>query len=174
MSSPSASPSLRRSSRIFAHPSRYDEEQLSLQIQEQEERELHQALQESLELDDDESTDEEPPASEQDTDEEEEEKEELVDGGWTTAVHGIVFRPFSTPFGALGLSSSVQSPLDFFLIFLPLHLVQHMSVCTNEYAASKNVSNWTPTNESELYCFIGLLVYMGLSSTTANVLVFSI
>jgi hypothetical protein len=161
----SASPSLRRSSRIFAHPSRYDEEQLSLQLQQQEERGLHRALQESLQLDVGDSTDED--ASPVQSEGEEEKLDEKApaqdsDTGWKTAVQTITIRPFTTPFGASGLRRSTQSPLDFFLLFLPLSLIQHIATCTNEYAISKHAQEWEPTNTSELYFFIGLLIYMGI------------
>ena len=155
----------RRSSRIPGRPFRYDEEQLSLQLQQQEEREIQRALQESLTLDDEESTDEETPLVDEEDEEEEEEKEQVVaqtDAGWTTAMHGIVLPPFTAPSGPVGLLRSVQTPLSFFQLFLPLSLMEYVAECTNEYAAFKGARDWDPTNAAELYSFIGVLIYMGI------------
>jgi hypothetical protein len=165
MSSLSSSSSLRRSDRISSQPSRYDEEQRSLQLQQQEERELRRALQESLDLDDAESTDEELAPLEESPEEAEEEIKEPTlqsDGGWTTTMHGIVLPPFAGPFGPVGLLRSVQTPLDFLLLFLSSSLMDYVAECTNEYAAFKGAMDWVPTNASELYCFIAMLIYMGI------------
>jgi hypothetical protein len=168
MSSPSSlpsPPSSRRSSRISSRPSRYDEEQLSCQIQQQDERDLQQAIQESLERDVDDSTDEDISPIDLGSEEEEEQKQQPIvekDIEWTTAVHKITPVPFAAPFGPTRLRQSRTSPLDLFQVFLPPSLVQHLADCTNEYASSKIAVEWTPTNTSELYCFIGLLVYMGI------------
>ena len=146
-------------------PERLEDEQVSLQLQQQEERELQQALEQSLNFDDTDSTDEDTVAIEHDDDEGEEENQQPTvqeERRWTTVTHTITPRLFSTPFGPAGLRRSHTSPLDFFMLFLPLSLVQHITNCTNEYANSKNAVEWAPTNSSELYCFIGLLIYMGI------------
>ena len=165
---PSASSSAapRRSSRVSSRPSRYDEEQLSLQLQQQEERELQRVLQESLSLDDDESTDEDTPPVEEEEEEEEEVKEPPAvpaDGGWTVSVHGVVLPLFAASSGPVGLLRSVQSPLDFLHLFLSSSLMNYVAECTNEYAAFKGATNWVPTSASELYSFIGVLIYMGIA-----------
>lgn len=155
----------RRSSRLSFRPSRFDEEQLSVQLEQQEQRDLQRALQESLLLDIADSTDEDSSPVQSEGEEEklvDKESTPESDGGWHTAVQTITIRPFTTPFGPSGLRRSTQSPLDFFLLFLPLSLLQYVATCTNTYAASKNAVNWDPTNASELYCFIGLLIYMGI------------
>jgi hypothetical protein len=165
ISSLSTTSSLRRSSRISFRPHRYDDEQLSLRIQLEEERELQWALQQSLDLDDEESTDEEPVSWEEESEvdaETEQQPNVPADSGWSTDVQSIAPRPFATPFGPTGLRRSIISPLDYFQLFLPLSLVQYVESCTNEYAISKNVNNWDPTNPSELYLFIGLIIYMGI------------
>jgi Transposase IS4 len=164
-SSSSSSSAPRRSSRVPARPSRYDEEQLSLQLQQQDERELCQALQESLVSDDDASTDEETPLLEDQEEEEEEEKVPPavpVNGGWTTTVHGVVLPPFTASSGPVGLLRSVQTPLSFFQLFLTPPLMEYVAECMNEYAVFKAARDWFPTNASELYCFIAVLIYMGI------------
>ena len=144
-------------------PERLEDEQVSLQLQQQEERELQQALEQSLKFDDTDSTDEDTAAVEHNDDEGEEEKQQPTlqeERRWTALTQTITPRIFSTPFGPVGLRRSHASPLDFFRVFLPLSLIQHITTCTNEYANSKNAVEWTPTNSSELYCFIGLLIYI--------------
>lgn len=169
MSSDSSPPPLlsaRRSGRISSQPARLYDKQVSTNVQQQEERELQQALQQSLNFDDTDSTDEDVSPVDLDTEEEEEEKQQPIvqeDRRWTKSIHAIPLGPFVTPFGPVGLRRSHISPLDFFQLFLPLSLIQHVATCTNEYANSKNAVNWTPTNPLELYCFIGLLIYMALT-----------
>jgi hypothetical protein len=163
----SSPPSSRRSGRISSAPARYDEEQATIYLQQQEERQLQLALQESLELDDESDTDDDISPAALESEEEEEEKQESVvhtDSAWTTDIHTINLRPFSTPVGPTGLRRYHISPIDFFHLFLPLSLVQHISDSTNEYASAKNAVAWTSTSPSELYCFIGLLIYMGIAS----------
>lgn len=97
-------------------------------------------------------------------DEEEEKQEQIVQegNGWTTLTHPILLRPFTTPSGPVGFTRSCTSPLHIFRLFSPSFLIQHIVNCMNEYVNSKNEMNWTATNSSELYCFIGLLIYMGI------------
>jgi hypothetical protein len=161
-SSPSSS---RRSNRISSRPSRYDEEQVSFQLQQHEDKDIQRAIQLSVELDVDDSTDEDSPPADTNSEVEEEEKQQAIvqqEREWTTAIHNIAPRPFSTPFGPTGVRRSHTSPLRFFQLFLFRSLIQHIANCTNEYANSKNAVDWTPTNTSELYSFIGLLIYMGI------------
>ena len=158
-------PSGRRSGRISSRPHRYEEEQLSLQIQLQEDRELQRALHQSLDLDDEESTDEEPFAFEESSEHEEAQEQQPnvhTDSAWSSVVHSITLRPFATPFRPTGMRRSVTCPLDYFKLFLPLSLVEYVASCTNQYAISKNANNWDPTNPSELYVFFGLIIYMGI------------
>jgi hypothetical protein len=161
----SLSPSQRRSSRISSQPARYDEEQASIRLQEQEEKELQLALQQSLELDDESNSDEDISPILFESEQEEEEKQEQIvqeERGWSRDIHNIILPSFSSPFGSIHLLRSTTSPLHFFQLFLPLPLISHIVTCTNEYANSKNIVDWTATNTSELYCFIGLLIYMGI------------
>jgi hypothetical protein len=161
----SPSPSRRRSSRISSQPARYDEEQVSIRLQEQEEKDLQLALQQSIELDDESDTDEDiSPLSIESEEEEEEKQEQIVqeDRGWTTAIHAINCIPFTTPSGPTHILRSHTSPLDFLQVFLSPSLVSDIAECTNEYADSKQAVDWTNTNTSELYCFIGVLIYMGI------------
>jgi hypothetical protein len=158
-------PSGRRSRRISSRPHRYEEDQLSLQIQLQEVSELQRALRQSFHLDDEESTDEEPISFDESSEAEEEREQQpnaQANSAWSSVVHSITHRPFATPFGPTGLQQSVTSPLDYFELFLPLSLVQYVASCTNQYAISKKAKNWEPTNPSELYLFFGLIVYMGI------------
>jgi hypothetical protein len=136
-----------------------------VQLQQQEERDLQRALQESLDLDDEEFTDEETPSLDEEEEEEEDEKQPVVvqtAAGWTTTVHGIVPPSFTAPSGPVGLLRSVHSPLSHFQLFLSPSLMDYVAECTNEYALFKGAKNWVPTNSSELYCFIAVLIYMGI------------
>jgi hypothetical protein len=137
-----------------------------LQLQQQEERDLLRALQDSLDLDDDESTDEERPMGDEEEEAEEEQEESLpvpVNGGWTNTVHDVVPPPFTASSGPVGLLRSVQTPLDFLLLYLSPSLMDYVAGCTNEYAAFKGERDWDPTSAAELYCFIGVLIYMGIA-----------
>jgi Transposase IS4 len=157
--------SLRRSGRLSSAPARLEDEQASIHFHQQEERELQQAVQASIEYDIDDSTDEDISPTEIEPDEVEEEKQEPTvesEGGWTKEIHTVSSPPFTSPSGPVGILRSFTSPLDYFHIFLPLYLVQHMADCSNEYAKSRNAQNWTDTTTSELYCWIGLLIYMGI------------
>jgi Transposase IS4 len=165
LASTSSSLPQRRSSRISSQPARYDEEQVSIRLQEQEEKELQLALQQSLELDDESSTDEDLSPILLESEEEEEEKQEQIvqeERGWTRDIHNIILPSFSSPFGSIHLLRSTTSALHFFQLFLPLPLITHIVSCTNEYANSKNIVDWIATDTSELYCFLGLLIYMGI------------
>jgi hypothetical protein len=163
--STSSSHTTRRSSRISSLPARYDQEQASFCLQQQEENELERALQQSLSFDDDESSDEDITPTSLDSEEEEEEKLEptiQVESTWTADIHTITLPPFTTPSGPVGLHRSCATPLDYFHLFLPHSLLLQIEKCTNEHANSKHAEDWAPTNSSELYCFIGLLIYMGI------------
>ena len=70
-----------------------------------------------------------------------------------------VFISFS---GKTVSASIAQSPLEFFQLFLSNQLIQQFTQYTNHYAHNcYNDVEWSTTPE-ELYCFIGVHIYMGI------------
>src|SRR5882757_3620107 len=155
-----------RSKRARSEPLRYEDEQATIHYQQQEDRELQQAIQASLEYDVDDSSDEDTSIVEHDSEEEEEEKQEpttAADQGWSKEAAAIVSSPFTSPSGPSGRSRIAHSSLDFFQLMLPPSLVQHVAASTNAYALSKGEDIDWHTTPSELYCFISVHICMGIA-----------
>src|ERR1700731_81422 len=96
-----------RSKRSRSSPLRFDDEQATIHYHEQDEKELQQAIQASLEYDVDDSSDEDTSIVEHDSEEEEEEKQEpttAADRGWSKEAAAIVSSPFTSPSGPSGRS----------------------------------------------------------------------
>jgi hypothetical protein len=166
LSSSCSSLTQRRSGRITSQPARYDEEQLSLQLQQEDELELCRALQHSLEDDVNDSTDEDIPPIELDSKEEEEHKEQPIvqeSKGWSDVASTIVVPPFTSFSGLARGNRITHSPLSFFQLMLPLSLVHHIAVSSSNYAHSKHRHNGWCTTAAELYCFIAVQICMGIA-----------
>jgi hypothetical protein len=155
--------SQRSSKRLRSNPQRLEDEQATLHYHQQEDRELHRAIQASLDFDNADSSDEDTSIVEHDSDEEEEEKAEPAPAaapGWRRETTAVVPPRFNSPSGS---QTTASSPLDLLHLYLPLRLLRTIAANTTAYAHSKGAdSSWRTTAE-ELYRFIAIHIAMGIN-----------
>jgi hypothetical protein len=101
-----------------------------------------------------------PPIQYEEKDEEDI-KEEMNDN-WSRDDNDVPAPRFHSFTGLTDASSIAQSPLEFLQLFLSYQLIQQFTQYTNDYAHHySNDVEWSTTPE-ELYCFIGVHIYMGI------------
>ena len=160
--SSASSDSQRRSKRKASTPLRLQEEQASLRLQQQEERDLLHALeasQEEFDLED--GSDEDSSILEHDEEEEEQKEGPTLpsESTWKREIHQVVIPEFKA---VSGPQVPFSDPLDLLHLFLPYSLMALIATNTNSYAHSKDAtSDWSTTPE-ELFVFIAAHICMGI------------
>lgn len=149
---------------------RYEEEQASSVLEALELMDLHRAIDASLNEEEKQLSPEQPlPFIDEDEGKEEqnEQKQEEIyvnneSEEWSKDDNHTSQPRFHSFSGLTPSSSSAQSPLQCLQLFLTSQLLQQWTQYTNEYAHHiGRERDWSTTPE-ELYCFIGVHIYMGI------------
>ena len=93
---------------------------------------------------------------------------EADDEEWSKDLHSTRARAFSgPPPGPTTKLNRDASVLDYFLLFFPLTLIQHLVQETNLYAAQKrqanqNLPQWKPVSVEEMKIYFGIRLYLSI------------
>ena len=160
----SASPdaAVRRSKRKASTPLRLQEEQASLRLQQQEEKDIQRALEASKEeLDLEEGSDEDLSIVEHDEAEEDEPEEPVspTDSSWSEDIHPVALPLFKAHSGP---QVPYSDPLELLHLLLPYWLLSRIATHTTAYAHSKGASSDWRTTPEELFVFIAAHICMGI------------
>ncbi|KAG6996460.1 PiggyBac transposable element-derived protein 4 [Fusarium oxysporum f. sp. conglutinans] len=79
---------------------------------------------------------------------------------------GFNFQPFNVPPRDLKVNPLPQEPLQLFQLFVPVSLVESWVEYTNNWVASLHESGWTRLKVSDVYIWLGILIYIGLHKET--------
>jgi hypothetical protein len=134
-----------------------------MQLSAQELLDMRRAEAASLDSDEEDVSEGEPSPPPVTSEEEEEEKEQDPALEWTAEYHAVNAPAFVEPTGPQHAARHAESALQFLQLFLTPGLMQQIADWTNAYAQQRGAERGWRTTPAELYAFLGVHIYMGVS-----------